>query len=767
MIYYIVEKKDDQLYLIENMLDKRYTLKTETNFSQCNGYLGVRASFETKMLHESRGMFVAGFYHKAGQHEVTELINCPDLIEMDLRINDEDFYLDTCKINGFTRKLNVMTGELDTYVDFDLTKTKNIKLRSRRFVSLKDRHLICHQLEITVAKEAMIQIVTGINGQITNSGVSHFDKVENRVFDQKYMYTKNRCDDEQLFEAMTVCGAQEALQNSSFQLKRRSVLGDYQYNLDAGKKLVFTKYSYIDTGTINDHSKIEAMQQSLINCEQMGYDNLLKEQIQSFDKLWKYAKINIKGATLEEEASIAFAQYHLFGMTPSDTSDCSVAAKGLTGEGYKGHVFWDTELFVMPFFTAVFPNIAKNLLKYRYKGLSGAREKALNAGYEGAMYPWEAAKDGREETPLYAALNIHSGVAEKVWSGIKEHHVTADIIYALWDYYKLTNDKEFLQAFGYEMLIETANFWCTRAKLSDVTKLYEILDIIGPDEYTEHVDNNAYTNYLAAENVKLAYEAMSALKVASPEVYHLFTEKYKLEDNIVTWKTFLEHIYLPKVNKDGIIPQDDTFLSKKKISDIERYRESNLKQSILKDYSREEVVNMQILKQADVVMLLNLMPGLFSEEVVKKNVKYYENITIHDSSLSYSAHAIACANIGDMELACDFFTKAMEIDLDTNYLDSNDGIHTASLGGIWNCVIQGFAGVKYSMGYVEIKPHLPNTWEEMQFYLMIKGQYVKIMITNKKIVLETDQHLNNTKEKLQFLINGEFHQLEEKLEIKR
>ncbi len=762
MIYYKIEKVEDQLYIIEKKLDQRYTLKTETNFSQCNGFLGVRAAFETSSLKESRGMFVAGFYHKAGKYEATELINCPDLVGMEISISGEEFHLDTCKINSFERKLNVRTGELVTAIHFDLDETKDIEFKSRKFVSMKNRHLLCHQIEIKTGSSAELQIITGINGQITNSGVSHFIKAENRVFDKKYMYTRNICDDDQLFEAMTVCSADNDVQSPVFQLKRRSIFGNYRYTIAAGEKFCFTKYSYIDAGTMLKPNNSVEMMADLKQCELLGYDAVLEEHVHIFNKLWSNAAIQIKGASLEEEAAIAFAQYHLFGMVPYETADYSVPAKGLTGEGYKGHVFWDTEIFVMPFFTTVFPEVARNILMFRYQGLAGAKEKAEQYDYLGAMYPWEVARTGGEETPLYAALNIHTGEAERVWSGIKEHHITADIIYALWDYYKHTGDEEFLLRYGYEMIIETAMFWCSRASYNTFSKQFEILDIIGPDEYTEHVDNNAYTNYMAKENVQLAYDLISVLQEKNPELYHTFMRKYKLEKEKIIWRQFIDHIYLPLPNEVGIIPQDDTFLSKKVIENIETYRNSSTKQSILLDYSRDEVVNMQILKQADIVMLLNLIPQLFDKEIIKENVRFYENRTVHDSSLSYCAHAIASAGIGDIRLAYEFFLKAMEIDLNDNYSDTTDGIHAAALGGIWNSVILGFAGVKFGMDCIEITPHLPDSWEEMRFKIKAQGQFIRINIQRDKIQLEAEEAL--TKE-LEFTICGNTYLLKNNLVV--
>lgn len=765
MIYYNVEKQGDQICLVEDKLDKKYTLKTETVFSQANGYFGVRAAHETKMLVNNRGMFVGGLFHQAGEHEVTELINCPDLVEMDIRINGEPLDLETCTVKSFRRSLNLMTGELHTVVKCDLKATKGITLDTRRFASMDDRHLFCHKINITVEESAIVAVGTGINGQITNSGVSHFDKVVARVFDKKYMYTENSCDDGQVLHVMTVFGDERAESPVPvFGLKRRSVAGTYQYDMKANETLDLSKYSYIVTGTAQEESPCDDLQKKLATCESRGYEELLAVHTKAFAKLWKYAKVDIKGASPEVEASLCFAQYHLFGMTPFDTAEFSVGSKALTGEGYKGHVFWDTDLFVMPFFTSTFPEAARNLLKYRYYGLDGAREKARDYGYQGALYPWETAdKDGREVTPLYAALNIHTGVAAKVWSGIKEHHITSDIIYAVWSYWILTGDDSFIDEHGYEMFIETAMLWCTRATFVEKNNRFEILDVIGPDEYTEHVDNNAYTNYLAAENVAIALKALQALKEKNPARYADFDNKYQLDEQYKIWEDFLEKIYLPEPNANGLIPQDDTFLQKPELDNVKKYQGSPIKQSVLLDYSREEVIDRQAIKQADVVMLLNIYPDKFDAETMMKNVRYYEARTLHDSSLSYSSHAIACAAIGDIDMAYQFFLKAMEVDLDTNDKDSLDGIHSASLGGIWNCIINGFAGVKHHQDYVEICPHLPADWEAINFYMQCKGQGLRITIDQEKVVIRKEEP---TGAPVSFKVNDRVVVIENETEIR-
>lgn len=263
--------------------------------------------------------------------------------------------------------------------------------------------------------------------------------------------------------------------------------------------------------------------------------------------------------------------------------------------------------------------------------------------------------------------------------------------------------------------------------------------MIGPDEYTEHVDNNAYTNYMAVYCVKMALNYAEKLKAENVEVFKSLNQKLKFEKELQKWKEFQEKMYLPVPNEDGIIPQDDSFLSKPCLENIEKYKESQIKQSVLLDYSREEVVNMQVLKQADVVMLLNLFPKLFDEETVRKNVLFYENRTIHDSSLSYCAHAQACAAIGAMDLAWEFFRKCLVVDINENPHDSTDGVHSASLGGIWNCLIFGFAGVHYEKGVLYLTPNLPKQWKTMDFNMYIEGVKVHFTVGRDNITLNCEK----------------------------
>lgn len=748
MLAYQIEKEKEEIWLLEEPCNPRFRAKTETVFSQCNGYLGIRGCHELPYLGASRGMFAAGVYHRAGSHEVAELVNCPDVTELQLVFAGEEISLESAAYRQLRRRFSLQTGELVSELSGETPLGRRFRLVTRRFASQQEKHGVMQKIEFTAEEGGCLQMTVGVNGQITNSGVSHFDQAEARVLEKRYMGSRCVCDDGLQLTVLTACQEESLDPAPVFSLKRRSVYGCYEYHLKAGQTLSLIRASWIEDQGVETpeeerDSEWKRLTASLQELLKKGYGTSLQEHRKAWERLWERMRIRIDGATLAEEACLAFAGYHLMGMTPAHTNLAGIGAKGLTGAGYKGHSFWDTEIFILPFLTYTFPEMARNLLEYRWHGLDGARKKAQDYGYEGAMYPWETARSGEEETPLYAALNIHTGKAAKVWSGIKEHHVTADIIYGLWEYYQVTGDEEFMERYGYEMLIETAIFWVSRAVYVPEKDRYEILDVIGPDEYTEHVNNNAYTNYMAGRNVRLAYETLERLQTEKPAIYEKLAARYRWSSRKSRWQDFLTKLYLPAAVADGIIPQDDSFLSKPLLSDIRKYKESDQKQAVLLDYSREEVINHQVLKQADVVMLMNLLPELFPAEIVRKNVRFYEARTIHDSSLSYCAHAVACARIGEQELAALFYEQARAIDLNENPGDSTDGIHGASLGGIWSCVVQGFAGLYRGEDGLAVKPHLPAHWEGLEFFIWYRGERMRVNVTHEEASVSRDSSLRS------------------------
>ena len=319
------------------------------------------------------------------------------------------------------------------------------------------------------------------------------------------------------------------------------------------------------------------------------------------------------------QLALRFAQYHLEGMVKKDNARVGIGAKGLTGEGYKGHSFWDTEIFLSPYYLLTEPSAAKTLLEYRFNTIGGAYQKAKEYGYQGAMYPWESAWiDDGEVTPKLGIANIVTGEPMPVLTGMIEHHVTAAVAYAAQQYFCATGDQEFMDRCGYEIITQTARFWASRATWNEQLARYDIPDVIGPDEYKVHVDNNAYTNYMAWLNMTHALKLTESLKRDRLGFYQVLDARLDLEDTRREIEQVAPKLYLPVPNEEGIIPQFDGFEELKQL-DLEKYKNSGTVRTIFRDYSMNQLRHLKVCKQADLLVLFFLMDDLFSADIKRRN----------------------------------------------------------------------------------------------------------------------------------------------------
>jgi len=705
--------------LIENQFDLQAVNTYAALMTQGNGYLGVRGSSDENYTEQTRGMFVAGIYNKFSSSDVTEIVNLPDLVGMKIEIDGEIFTLQAGEVVGYERQLDLFTGELVRKLVWKNRTGHRFQFHFQRFVSKADLHTIASKVSITALDApASLSLKTGIDAQQSNFGKQHLIEENVRVMEKRIMHATYRTSESNLQVALaTFC---KVTQDSVpvFVAKNRQLTATYSQHLEVNQPFVLEKISAIYTS--NDVGVDEADAASIQSVERngsAGYDQLQNQSAAKWKMFWDNKRVKISSSYEMDQLALDFSIYHMEIMTPAHDERLSIGAKGLTGEGYKGHVFWDTELFIAPFHLHTVPEVAKKLLTYRYLHIEEAKYKAAQNGYEGTLFPWESALTGHEETPEYAAINISTGKRQKVASAVAEHHIVADIAYAVVQYYYSTLDEAFMQNEGIALLKETALFWISRA--ANEGGRLSIKDVIGPDEYTEHIDNNAYTNYMAAFNVQQAV---------------FFLDKYDQQDLTFDQraKVFLQNLYMPRPNEEGILPQDDTFLTKPDI-DLTKYKMKQGNQAILLDYSRAEVNEMQILKQADVVMLLYLMPNLFPAEIVKKNLQYYEEHTIHDSSLSKAIHAIVAARCGKHDNAYQFFQEACLIDLGSNPKSSDEGIHAASLGANWLTAIFGFANITMEQNQLSISPKLPKNWSELTFTFEWQGSTLVFTISQTEL----------------------------------
>lgn len=761
--YYKGEDDNKNWLIEEQVFDTRFLGKCESIFAQGNGYLGLRNTLEERYVEEHRNMFVTGTFNKVDSYEVPELPTFADITSMNIFIDGHRFSLVNGTVEAYSRTMNLKTGEVVR--SFTWKKDNHvIDFTFRRFVSLDNDHVIGMKLTIKPRSAKVdLKIESGIDGRVTNIGVQHFGNVKSRVYDGVYLQTISETNGTKILGAVNTAhkfqldGQSLDLKGSAYIRNRRNE-NWYGLTLSKGQTFTVEKLSVVMSSRdlefeeVKEEDMFEIIRSASLALMKdvylQGYDDLFSASQLSWKQLWEEQDIVIESENPYDQLSIRFAIYHLNIMVKKDDDRVGVGAKGLTGEEYKGHSFWDTEIFLMPYYSLCQPETARTLLRYRYEILKGARQKAKKAGYKGAMYPWESAwiTDG-EVTADVIGADIVTGEPMKVLTGQIEIHIAADIAYAVWQYYSLTGDEDFMNDYGYEMIIDTARFWASRAQWSTKNHRYEILNVIGPDEYKEEIDNDVYTNYLAAFNMELALTIVEEIKKNKEEVYLKINKKLPLEVIKGEVSEVFHKLYLPTAREDGLIPQNDTYLDLEEIDILPFKGKVN---SIYTKYNLDQMKEMQVSKQGDLVVLFFLFSDLFDQEVIRKNYIYYESKTLHDSSLSRATHSIIANDLGMKEEAYRLYEKAARSDLGEDMKTSDNGIHSACCGGIWQCVVMGFGGVRLDHDFLKILPRLPKEWKSLKFTIKYQGNPLNVLVDHKKAVI-----VNQGKTTIEFIsFNG-------------
>jgi trehalose/maltose hydrolase-like predicted phosphorylase len=433
----------------------------------------------------------------------------------------------------------------------------------------------------------------------------------------------------------------------------------------------------------------------------------------------------------EAQEALRFAIYHLNSSARPGDPSVSIAARGLTGDGYLGHVFWDTDLFMLPFYTFTRPATARSLLEYRFRTLPAAQQKAQRLGFRGALYAWESTDTGEEATPPYA-IDPHGEVIA-IRNGDLEQHVSSAVAYGTWQYWQATRDVEFLHDVGAEILLETARFWASRAQRED-DGLFHIRGVIGPDEYHEAVDDNAYTNYLARWNLERGLETAGLLSKRWPGRWQELKAKLALgELEIEDRRNVAASLFLPLEPESGLIEQFSGYLGLEDI-DMASFETRTAPMDVLLGTQRTR--RSQVIKQADVLMLMALLPEAFPQAIKERNFDYYEPRCGHGSSLSPPIHALVAAHLGRLDLAERYFHQTAAIDLSDSMGNSAAGLHLGALGGLWQAAVFGFGGLRPHQNGLEINPRLPASWLSLRFPLRWRARRLTVEISQEHKLME-------------------------------
>ena len=742
----------DEWSVIEKTFHPEFLAQLETMLALGNGYLGMRGGPEEGGPNVENGTFINGLYEtrpivygedaygfaKTGQ----TICNVTDSKIIKLFVDDEPFWLPNATLLSYDRRLNMKAGTLDREILWETPAGKQVSITSRRLISFINRHAAAISYRVTLLN-AQASVVISSEVATNEAGARRAENdprlartFSGRVLHPRTSYSKDRrivlCHATEESRFTLTCATDNAIESScphSYKVVQTADFGQVAFTIEAqpGCPIQLTKYIVYHTSqTASAEELCGRAEWTLDRVVTQGFQRLLASQEQYMDDFWRRSDVRIKDiredrikrSTVEIQQAIRFNLFHIL-QASARAEETSVPAKGLTGQAYEGHYFWDTEIYLLPFLIYTSPRIARNLLAFRYKMLPQARARAKELGHRGAMFPWRTIS-GEEASAYYAA-------------GTAQYHINADIMYALRKYVQATGDEAFLRNFGAEMLVETARLWVDLGFYSDAKgEKFCINGVTGPDEYNAVVNNNAYTNLMARENLRYATGVIESLRATEPDAYNALVHKTALEPSEVkAWIRAAENMYVPYDEKLKIIPQDDEFLDK------ERWDFRNTPADhypLLLFYHPLNIYRKQVIKQADVILAMFLLGDVFPPETKKRNFDFYDPLTTGDSSLSSCVEAIIAAQIGDMEKAFRYGMAALLMDLADVGGNVKDGCHIASMGGTWMMLTYGFGGMRDNDGTLSFWPRrAPEENAILRFPVTYRGQRLEVEIGLDKV----------------------------------
>ena len=704
----------------------------ETVFTTGNGYFCTRGTFEEGYPLATTATLLFGVFDSVPIAK-EELANIPDWTVIQLFVDGERFRLDQGKILNYHRSLDMEHGILQRTVHWESSAGHRIHISAERFASLADEHVGIIRYSVSAdeanTKSLTIDLRASFNTAQGNYNVMHCETLDQgHEREQIWLQSQTRKSNVQIVQTMSFTA-----NNADF--RKTIVDSDVEPSIRLDGQLApgvkLTTEKVVVTYTSRDG--VDALATALKSLHEITgqeqehtfvYDKLLAPHQEEWRHFWQEADVILEGDDLAQ-VGLRYSLYQLRINTSTHDSRYSIAAKGMTGFGYRGHVFHDTEIFMLPFFTYVLPDIARNLLLYRYHLLPAARKKAASNGYEGAQYPWESTLDGEETTPP-SIIHPETGEVIPVLNGFIELHITSSIAHAFWEYWHVTGDDDFMRDYGAELMLSTALFWASRAERLEERNDYEITNVIGPDEWHEHVNNNAHTNQMAKRNIQTALYTYEWLQKISPRKAEELTQQLDLsEQRIKHMYDVADHLYFPQNPKTGLIEQFDGFFKLQKL-DIEKYK--GRKDSYQGILGIEAVQKYQIVKQADVLMLLTMLDQEFDRKTKEANWDYYYPITDHDygSSLTPALHVILACELDRLDDVYTLFMKGARVDLDNLRGNTPEGVHAACAGAVWQAAVLGCAGLRVTDEGYTTKPSWPAGWTRLAFNFKRRGETVRV-----------------------------------------
>lgn len=758
----------DPWRLVESRYNEDNLGAAETYFATGNGYLGMRANPEEGRRAYQHGTFINGFHetwpirHAEDAFGFAEtgqtIVNVPDAKVIKVYVDDEPLLVSMADLEEYERFIDFREGVLRRSLIWRTPSGKRVKISSSRMVSFTDRHLALMSLEIEMLEGDAPVVVssqlinrqdgrddyhTASDGSMGSSGIDtehvpDFDPrkagaFEGRVLMPKMDWHSNsrmilgyRCTNSGMTLAVAADHSIETDNEYSELNSTEPDMGKKVYRIDAkeGSRIRISKaVAYHTSRGIPVRELADRCRRTLDRIREEGHEVFFTRQREWLADFWRSSDVEIDGDEAVQQAT-RWCIYQL-AQCAARADGQGIAAKGVTGDGYEGHYFWDTDIYVVPFLIHTNPKLARNALRFRYQLLPSAIKRARTLTQRGALYPWRTIS-GEEASAYYAA-------------GTAQYHIDADIAFAFAKYMDITGDKEFIYRDGADVLVETARLWADLGfwRISGTEETFHIHGVTGPDEYTAVVNNNLFTNVMARYNLRRASELLREMKESDPGNYaRILRDRELSEDEIREWEACANAMYIPFDENFGIHPQDEHFLERE-LWDVANTPPS--KRPLLLHYHPLVIYRFQVLKQADIVLALFLQGDQFSPEEKRKDFEYYDPITTGDSTLSAVVQSIVAAEVGYQDLAMTYFLSGLYVDLADLHKNASDGVHIASAGGVWNALVYGFAGMRDHDGVITFDPRLPEEWDGLKFPITLQGSRIRVNLTRSLIEFELEE----------------------------
>ena len=709
--------------IIVQGFDPKQVTKHESLFSLGNGAMGYRANFEEQYTGETfQGSYIGGVYYpdktkvgwwKNGYPEYfAKVLNAPSWLGINISINNCPLDLNTCiEVKDFRRQLNMKEGWYERSFTATLPNEQQVQVKVQRLLSLRHDAMGALHYQITpLTADAQLQIESYLDSGVKNNDANWDEHFWNTL---AITHQGNRAaiiaeTKKTKFKVCTFMQNALALNQQLVAAQATTHTADnyiskqYEVNVKKGDTLAIEKIGGYVTAESNTENTLLAENTFALLNEDINFATLLQQQKEDWAAIWETADIEIDGDVKAQQA-IRFNIFQLNQTYSGKHSQLNIGPKGFTGEKYGGSTYWDTEAYCLPFYMATkSPQVARNLLLYRYKQLPQAIANAQKLGFS-------------QGAALYPMVTMNGEECHNEWEiTFEEIHRNGAIAFAIYNYVRYTGDSDYIKDYGIEVLIGIARFWAQRVSFSAEKEKYVILGVTGPNEYENNVNNNFYTNYIAAWCLRYAAE-----QVNNTHTTHASADECK------QWLHIADNIYLPYSEKYGIYLQQDGFLDK----ELKPTRAlSPQERPINQHWSWDRILRSPYIKQADTLQGFYFFQNHFSKEALQKHYDFYSQFTVHESSLSPCVHSILAAKLGMIDEAYQLYLRTARLDLDDYNKEVHEGLHITSMAGTWLSIVEGFGGLQVEADKLTFAPQIPPTWQRYSFKVFFRGKVYKVEV---------------------------------------